>query len=171
MVMAYARGIETAVRSQFLRRQPRSVRSLGAVRNCAARRRRRARPPSSAADRPPAPRRAWEPRRRDPTARGGCRWADADGLSEVLTHEDNALIVPRRDPRALADGLIRLIDNPAERSRLAAAARRDADDYDITTFTRKMERLYDVLVRESRPRHRDVAGLPDLAFLTHKARV
>ena len=96
---------------------------------------------------------------------------DADGLSEVLTHDDNALVVPRRDPRALADSLIRLIDNPAERARLGAAARRDANDYDITAFTRKMERLYDVLVRESRPRHRDVAGLPDLAFLTHKARV
>jgi glycosyltransferase involved in cell wall biosynthesis len=95
---------------------------------------------------------------------------DADGLSEVLTHEDNALIVPRRDPRALADGLIRLIDNRADRERLAAAAARDAHNYDITTFTRKMEKLYDVLVRESRPRHRDVAGLPELAFLTHKAR-
>jgi glycosyltransferase involved in cell wall biosynthesis len=95
---------------------------------------------------------------------------DADGLSEVLTHEDNALIVPRRDARALADGLIRLIDSEADRSRLAAGARRDANDYDITAFTRKMERLYEVLVRESRPRHRDVAHLPDLAFLTPKAR-
>lgn len=95
---------------------------------------------------------------------------DADGLSEVLRHEDNALVVPRRNARALADGLIRLIDDEADRARLAAAAGRDAADFDITTFVRKMERLYEVLVRESRPRHRDVAGLPDLAFLTQKAR-
>lgn len=95
---------------------------------------------------------------------------DADGLAEVLRHEENALVVPRRDEGALARALIRMIDEPETRQRLAAGARRTADAYDIGTFVRKMERLYDVLVRESRPRHRDVAGLKDLAFLTEKAR-
>jgi glycosyltransferase involved in cell wall biosynthesis len=95
---------------------------------------------------------------------------DADGLSEVLVDGDNAAIVPRRNARALADAMIRLIDDPGLRSRLAARGQRAAADYDINTFVRKMERLYDVLARESRARHRDVAGLPDLAFLSSKAR-
>ena len=95
---------------------------------------------------------------------------DADGLAEVLVDGDNAAMVPRRNAPALADAIIRLIDDPALRSRLASGGQTAAVDYDINTFVRKMERLYEVLARESRPRRRDVAGLAELAFLTSKAR-
>ena len=95
---------------------------------------------------------------------------DADGLAEVLRHDQNALMVPRRDARALADAVIRMIDEPETRARLSAGAAESAADFDIDAFVRKMERLYDVLARESRPRHRHVAGLPELAFLTPRAR-
>jgi glycosyltransferase involved in cell wall biosynthesis len=94
---------------------------------------------------------------------------DADGLAEVLRHDVNALVVPRRDASALARAIIHAIDSPDERARLAAGARRTADAYDIGAFVRKMERMYDVLVRESRPRRRHVAGLAELAFLTEQA--
>src|SRR4029079_13113766 len=47
---------------------------------------------------------------------------DADGLLDVLTNERDALIVPKRDARALASGLIRAIDEPQTRDRLRAAA-------------------------------------------------
>jgi glycosyltransferase involved in cell wall biosynthesis len=93
---------------------------------------------------------------------------DADGLMEVLTPDVDALIVPRRDARALADRIIRLIDAPAERARLGTAARKTAEAYDITAFVRKMEQLYDILHRESRPRRRQVAGQVDLSFLARK---
>ena len=93
---------------------------------------------------------------------------DADGLMEVLTPDVDALIVPRRDARALADRIIRLIDAPAERARLGTAARKTAEAYDITAFVRKMEQLYDILHRESRPRRRHVAGQVDLSFLARK---
>lgn len=93
---------------------------------------------------------------------------DADGLMEVLTPDVDALIVPRRDARALADRIIRLIDAPAERARLGTAARKTAEAYDITAFVRKMEGLYDILHRESRPRRRHVAEQVDLSFLTRK---
>jgi glycosyltransferase involved in cell wall biosynthesis len=95
---------------------------------------------------------------------------DADGLMEVLTPDEDALIVPRRDARALADRIIRLVDSPAERLRLGAAARKTAEAYDITAFVRKMEQLYGVLHQESRRRHRRVAEEVDLGFLTGKAR-
>jgi glycosyltransferase involved in cell wall biosynthesis len=94
---------------------------------------------------------------------------DADGLAEVLRDGVNALVVPRRDPQALADAIVRLIDSPEERQRLASGAQQAAGAYDIATFVRKMEQLYEVLARESRPRRRDVASLPELAFLTDKA--
>ena len=93
---------------------------------------------------------------------------DADGLVEVLTPDVDALIVPKRDARALADRIIRLIDDPAERARLGAAARKTAEAYDITAFVRKMERLYDILHRESRALHRRVTTQVDLSFLTGK---
>src|SRR3954470_4834286 len=43
---------------------------------------------------------------------------DADGLVDVLRHDHDAWIVPKREARALADGMIRLIDGPDERRRL-----------------------------------------------------
>jgi glycosyltransferase involved in cell wall biosynthesis len=93
---------------------------------------------------------------------------DADGLMEVLTPNVDALIVPRRDARALADRIITLIDAPAERARLGAAARKTAEAYDITAFVRKMERLYEILHRESRVLRRRVTTQVDLSFLTGK---
>lgn len=91
---------------------------------------------------------------------------DADGLRDVLTDGRDALIVPKRDSAALADHIIRLIDHPDERRRLAAEARVTARQYDIGAFVRKMERLYEVLVRESRAVRHDVARTADLSFLT-----
>ena len=93
---------------------------------------------------------------------------DADGLMEVLTPDVDALIVPKRDARALADRMIRLIDDPELRSRLGASARRTAEGYDITAFVRKMERLYDILHRDPGARRRRVTSQVDLSFLTGK---
>jgi glycosyltransferase involved in cell wall biosynthesis len=94
---------------------------------------------------------------------------DADGLIEVLSDERNAIIVPRRDSAALAGGIVRLIDDDALRARLAAEARRSSVQFDITTFVRKMERLYAILVHQSRSSRRDIVGTADLSFLTGSA--
>jgi len=45
-----------------------------------------------------------------------------DGMAELLTHQDNAYLVPPADPQTLAEGLIWLHDHPAETARLANAA-------------------------------------------------
>jgi glycosyltransferase involved in cell wall biosynthesis len=93
---------------------------------------------------------------------------DADGLLDVLTPGHDALIVPKRDARALASAMIRLIDEPATRLRLSEAARISAHQYDIATFVAKMQRLYDLLHRVSRATHRRGVLGADLSFLTSK---
>ena len=94
---------------------------------------------------------------------------DADGLVDVLTHERDALIVPRRDARALAAAVVRTMDDEALRGRLGAAARETGRQYDIAAFVSKMERLYVLLHRVSRATHRRGASEADLSFLTNRA--
>ena len=96
---------------------------------------------------------------------------DADGLLDVLTSEHDAIIVPKRDARALANGLIRVIDEPDTRDRLRAAAAETGKKYDISLFVRKMERLYDLLHRVSRATKRKGVLVSDLSFLTGNAPV
>ena len=91
---------------------------------------------------------------------------DADGLLDVLTDDKDAIIVPKRNARALADGLIRMIDDPQTRSRLGAAAHQTGTQYDIAAFVRKMEQLYDLLHRVSRATKRRGILHSDLTFLT-----
>lgn len=95
---------------------------------------------------------------------------DADGLLDVLTHEHDALIIPRRDPQALADAVARLARDPAERARLGAAARITGAAYDIDLFVRKMERLYTILHDVSRRTKRAGVLQADLEFLHEGAR-
>ena len=96
---------------------------------------------------------------------------DADGLTDVLTHDRDALIVARRDATALAQAVIRAIDEPATRARLGAAAQATGRQYDIAAFVRKMELLYELLHRVSRPTRRRGALLADLSFLNGSAAV
>jgi glycosyltransferase involved in cell wall biosynthesis len=95
---------------------------------------------------------------------------DADGLVDVLTDEHDALIVPKRDASALAWAMVRLIDSPEDRARLSVHARVTGRQYDIAAFVRKMEQLYDVLHRVSRPTKRRGVLEADLSFLTAGAR-
>jgi glycosyltransferase involved in cell wall biosynthesis len=94
---------------------------------------------------------------------------DADGLLDVLTDDRDALIVPKRNPEALARAIVRLMDEPATRTRLGAGARVSGRQYDIAAFVRKMERLYDLLHRVSRATHRKGAVQADLSFLDTRA--
>ncbi len=90
---------------------------------------------------------------------------DADGLVDILTDGHDARIVPKRNARALADQILALMDNPAERARLGANARESSRRYDIETFVRKMERLYPILHETSRRTHRRGVLDADLSFL------
>ena len=91
---------------------------------------------------------------------------DADGLLDILRHDYDARIVPRRNARALAEQILALMDDPAERARLSINARETGGSYDIGAFVRKMERLYAILHDVSRRTHRRGVLDEDLSFLT-----
>jgi glycosyltransferase involved in cell wall biosynthesis len=95
---------------------------------------------------------------------------DADGLVDVLTHDRDALIVPKRNAAALADGLVRMMDEPDLRERFAAEARLTGQQYDIAAFVSKMQQLYYLLHRVSRATGRKGALASDLSFLTSRRR-
>jgi glycosyltransferase involved in cell wall biosynthesis len=91
---------------------------------------------------------------------------DADGLVDVLTPDRDALIVPKRDAAALAGGIVRLLESPKTRAGLSVHARMTGRQYDIATFVRKMEHLYDLLHDVSRRTKRQGVLQADLAFLS-----
>jgi len=91
---------------------------------------------------------------------------DADGLVDVLTHDRDALIVPKRNAAALAGGIVTLLDSPELRSRLSVQARMTGRQYDILAFVKKMERLYDLLHDVSRRTRRAGVLQADLSFLS-----
>jgi glycosyltransferase involved in cell wall biosynthesis len=93
---------------------------------------------------------------------------DADGLVDVLSHDRDALIVPKRNAAALADGIVRMMDEPDLRQRLSAEARITGQQYDIAAFVSKMQRLYFLLHRVSRATRRKGALASDLSFLTSR---
>ena len=49
--------------------------------------------------------------------------SDANGLPEAVLNEEKGLVVPRRDPAALAAALARLAVDPERRQRLGEAGR------------------------------------------------
>ncbi len=90
---------------------------------------------------------------------------DADGLMDVLVDGRDALVVPRRDPAALAGAVGRLLDDPPLAARLGNGARTTGARYDIQAFVHKMERLYDLLQATSRATRRQGVLQADLSFL------
>jgi glycosyltransferase involved in cell wall biosynthesis len=70
------------------------------------------------------------------------------GLPEVVEHGVSGLLVPPRDPAALADAIVRLLGDPAMRTRMGEAGQR------IVRERFGLERMADELVAV----YRDVAG-------------
>ncbi|MFI6308580.1 glycosyltransferase family 4 protein [Nocardia fusca] len=67
--------------------------------------------------------------------------ADAGGPAEILRSEVDGLLTPPGDPAALAAALDRLIDDPALRTRLGAAARERSADFGIAATARAVTGL------------------------------
>lgn len=95
---------------------------------------------------------------------------DADGLTDILTPDHDAIVVPKRDGRALADATVRLLRDADLRATLGAAARETGAQYDIQLFVSKMERLYTLLHDTSRRTRRAGILQADLSFLSGAVR-
>jgi glycosyltransferase involved in cell wall biosynthesis len=62
---------------------------------------------------------------------------------EVIEDGTSGLLVPPRDPGALAAAILKLLDDPRLRRRMGAAAqRRVRESFDVATMARKLERIY-----------------------------
>jgi glycosyltransferase involved in cell wall biosynthesis len=68
------------------------------------------------------------------------------GVPEMMTSGREGLLVPPRDPDALADALATLVGDPAARSAMGAAAQERAACYDIRNAVRRIEAVYRELV-------------------------
>ncbi|GEM_PF-742980 len=66
-----------------------------------------------------------------------------DGIAEIIESEKSGLLVPPRDPQALASAIQRLAGDPALRARLGeAAAKRVRSDYGAALMAREHEEAY-----------------------------
>jgi glycosyltransferase involved in cell wall biosynthesis len=73
-----------------------------------------------------------------------------DGCREVLEDGVTGLLVPSRDPEALAGALLRCLDDASLRTALAAGARAASARYDIAECVARMQDLYDEVLAEKR---------------------
>lgn len=64
------------------------------------------------------------------------------GIPEAITDGVEGLLVPARDPEALAAAITRIVEDPALRARLADGAAVAGDRYDIGTTTARLEAIY-----------------------------
>jgi glycosyltransferase involved in cell wall biosynthesis len=69
------------------------------------------------------------------------------GTPEVVTDGVDGLLVPGGDPRALAERIVRLIDDVSLRTRLGRAAGERARRFDIRPAVRRMEQVYEELLQ------------------------
>jgi phosphatidylinositol alpha-mannosyltransferase len=73
--------------------------------------------------------------------------SDIPGFDEVLTDGVEGSLVPRRDPRALAAGVARILEDPALSARMGAAARARAETFSWDRVTDRLEDLYREAIR------------------------
>ncbi len=64
------------------------------------------------------------------------------GPAEVVENEVNGLLIPAEDVDALAAGMIRMITQPHEREKFAAAARVTSADYSMPVIAARWETLF-----------------------------
>jgi len=74
---------------------------------------------------------------------------DVGGLRDAIEDGRTALLVPARDPVALAEKLSRLVDDGELRRRLAGAAARRLDDFTMQRAVERVGILYDQLLSEA----------------------
>ncbi len=74
------------------------------------------------------------------------------GLPDMIEPEKTGLLVPPDDPGALADAVIRLINDPQTRQAMGQQARKSVEDYSWEAGTRAMLKIWEDLASRSTPR-------------------
>ena len=69
--------------------------------------------------------------------------SDSGGPSEIIKDGLTGLIVPVKDPEAIAEKIMYLIDNPAQMLSLSENARKESEKFDIHHTVRQVQDLYE----------------------------
>ncbi|MBA2556978.1 MAG: glycosyltransferase family 4 protein [Chloroflexi bacterium] len=73
--------------------------------------------------------------------------SDIHGYKGVVRRGEQALLVPRRDPEALAAAIGELLDDPTRRARMSASGRQRAEQFSWENITAKVDDYYGFVVR------------------------
>jgi glycosyltransferase involved in cell wall biosynthesis len=68
------------------------------------------------------------------------------GIVEILRDGETGLLVPSRDPGAIAEKVVQLFRNEAESGKLGLSAKEEAEKYDIQSHGQKLAGHYDELI-------------------------
>ncbi len=71
------------------------------------------------------------------------------GVTELVQSGRTGLLVPPRDPGALADAIEQVLTDPALSARLAEEAARDLEQFEIATVAARFADLYEHLIAEA----------------------
>lgn len=69
------------------------------------------------------------------------------GPREIITPDQDGLLIPPEDPVALADGILRVLDEPGLAAQLAAGARQRAEAFTFRRTIGAYEQLFSALLR------------------------
>ncbi len=77
--------------------------------------------------------------------------SDIDGYRNVVSHDDNGLLVPARDIRAIAGSIVRVLSDDALSQRLTESGRRTAGRYSWDHVASQVEDYYRHCIEEANP--------------------
>jgi len=80
------------------------------------------------------------------------------GPSEIITHGENGLLFSPGDQEALADALLRLLQDEPFRRQLAAVATQRIGRWDAERIAREYEVVFDTVLRTQPQIHADSPG-------------
>ncbi len=92
--------------------------------------------------------------------------SDIHGYKGVVRRGRDGLLVPRRDPKALATAIARLLDDPLLRASMSAEGQARAEDFSWPRVTARVEDYYGFVIRRlaaSQRRCRPTFGQPSLS--------
>jgi len=91
--------------------------------------------------------------------------SDSGGPSEIIRDGWTGLIVPAKDPEAIAEKIICLIDNPTQRLFLSENSQRESEKYNINHTVQHMQNLYEEIFIQYRNARSETTRIPSVRNL------